>query len=416
MLRRRIFRIFLFIFGVTILSFSMNAQTPPIQWSYALVEPDSNNADPYIIAFPDFNDPIVLTFPEQVDVTLFTPSTIQLNALSIVITPHILSGGYFTSTSGTSSPTFNSFTNGSSLVGVDGQSLISGFPELRNTVVSNPITIFARQGIVISDQNYNYLPSNSASYNICNGSSVNGVVAFDFNSGNTDTSKPSFQILNLGDDPIRFSMPTLSSNTPDTFIAATNTSGPNGSRLSVELYDERFLGPDDFEELYKFVTWDRISSLSDYWRIERAYVLNAGGGFYAIGATNVVTYPEDIILVVETQEPECRTIQEQQRVTLRQRGVLAVREYALGHAQSWIYQSVRPDPLTLLFTDMDPNTQVLTDRGEVDVRITHILDNGIICYVEDDGGSEPESTPDPLSDDSEVRCIEAWRVDIEPLN
>lgn len=357
----------------------------------------------------------MLVFPTKVNITLFSPQNQRLNALSVSITPHILSGGYFTSTSGASSPTLNAYSSGVSLISSRGQALISSIQGLANTVVSNPLTIFERQGLLVADQSYFYQPTDSANYGVCNGSIVRGVVTFDFNSGNTNSNKPSFQLLNLGIDPLQFSMPTLSRGDElATFIATTNTVGPDNLRLSVELYDPRFLGPDDFEELYKFVTWERVDNLSDYARIQRAYELNAGGGIYAVGATNIVTYPQDIILKINTREPECRNIAIGRYITLRQRGAHGVPQYSLADVQDWNYQTERPEAPEWLFPPLESNSTEPQPSGQLTVRITHMLQNGFICYDPASAPTGTEATEEPLPPDSEVLCAEAWRVDVDP--
>ena len=413
----RIFLVICFIF-LSVSSIAQDNDTEPttdIEWSYALVEPVSEEVEPYLIGLPDFRNPVLLVFPEQADITLFTPPAIQLKAASMRIAPHVLSGGYFTAIGGSSSSTTNPFGSIFPLLTQRGRALISGLSELESMQVSNPLTIFDRQGVIVSALTYNSVTGTA--YNVCSGASiVGGVVGFDFNSGNAaNSAKPNFQILSLDDAPIKFSMPTLSINNPDTFIATTNTRGPGSLRLSIELYDPRFLGPDDYEELYKFVSWERISSLTDYARIQRAHITNIGGGFRAIGATNVVTYPKDTILIVDTRQPACQNkFQIGQRVTLHQRGAFGVREYSLSSIENWTSQDPLPGAPGFLFTDM-PSTQALSNRGQANVRITEILDNGFICYTEDDGTrrNDPESTAEPTPEDQEVSCIEAWRVDVD---
>lgn len=366
-----------------------------IFWSYILVIPDSER-EPYVLSFPDFDEPISLIFPENSETYLFAPTTRPLRGAVYSVSPHTMSGGYDFGTGGASDVTNASYADVSDDIdeSIDiSFNLRSFIPEVDSLSVTRDISVFGQSdALIISNQNQSFTPNASEISNIqCGSTEILSVVAFDFNSGDTtNSSRPAFQILQLEETPIRFSIPTFVDDAP--FTAFTNTRGPGNQRLSIQVYELPYITGDNDTQIFKFQNWERFAD-TEYTRLYRSLEINFGSRFYPVGATTGVDYPSGTVLSIPVQETTCRSfIQQGTPITIRQRDNQQVRSYTSEIVDSYDYPESEPDAPSQLFQH-DPDM-----RGIISVTVSDVYADGWFCYM--------------LSGNDTQLCIEAWRVDI----
>ncbi len=208
-----------------------------VQFSYLYVRPAAENSKlkPYVMQILQSPEPFGLIFAEDVDVTLFAPTSTIISLQVNPIIPHTASGGYRfvdniiwsassynldeTTTAVLKDPAFKDLTDSKQ---IDPDFLSATRPQL---------VTGQREILVINKGSEPYKPITAGrSYESCTTQEdVKGSLTLDF--AQDSQTYPTFQVTQLGEKPIRFRIASFDNS--KNYIAIANNFSSDGQPLEI---------------------------------------------------------------------------------------------------------------------------------------------------------------------------------------